>query len=384
MALNFKRAPEILQDMVSYLAASASALTDVNVGSATRSLLEAISVVVAEIHWLQEQLILRFFVATSFGQWLDRRAAEVDVYRVLENPTQRVLTVSHAAGAAVLIPEGHRFKTVQGSEVQVFYEVLAATTLPAGNASVDVPVISVASGAATALPDGVTLEQTGEALAGIDSVVTSTISAAGTDRESDDSLRARTLEAMRRPRGPGSKTDLHGWALEAGAADAVVLPNWDATTAAYALGHATIIVLGPGNTVPSAEVLEAVQDHIDPEPYTEGGGRAAVGARIHVIAPSTVPIDVTVTVEAADGYVEADVLAQVQANVAAVINGLTMKQKVKYAELANAVWDTDGVHDGGNYSYLRLRRDSQDFAPDDIAMGDTEKPVSNSVVASAA
>ncbi len=384
MALNFKRAPQILDDMVSYLAASNSALTDFNIGSATRSLLEVIAVVVAEIHWLQESLILRFFVVTATGQWLDRRADEVGLTRVAERATTRVLEIAHADGAPeVLIPAGKQFRTQPGSSIQVVYEVTSDTTLPAGEAMVEVPVVSTANGAATAIPDGTALAQTGAALAGIDTIITGTVSTAGLDQETDAHLRERVLARMRSPIGPGSKSDLRVWALEVDAVeDAIVLANWDGDAGEYALGHATVMVLGPDHSIPDGSVIAAAQDYLDPSPYTEGGGKAAVGARIHVIGPTAILIDVTVTVTPATGYDPATVRANVQANIEAAINGLGIGETVKLALLGNAVWDTDGVHDGGNYSYLRLRRGTDDFAALDVALAETEKPTADSVVVS--
>lgn len=384
MALNFKRAPLILDDMVAYMAASSSALTDWNIGSATRSLLEVIAVVVAEIHWLQENLILRFFVQTATGQWLDRRAEEVGLARVLPRATTRVLNVAHADGAPlVLIPAGTQFRTQAGSAVQIVYEVTADTTLPGGAATVAVPVISTTEGAATAIPNDTSLDQTGAALAGIDTVVTGAITLTGLDRETDDHLRQRVLARMRTPAGPGSKADLTAWALEVdGVEDAAVRPNWDADLGVPSLGHATVMILGPNHSVPDGALIAAVQNFLDAAPYTEGNGKASVGARIHVVGPTEIPIDVTVTVVAAATYDAATVRANVQTSIAAAIDALNIGATVKTNYVSNAIWDTDGIHDGGNFSYLRIRRDSEAFGDFDVPLTGLEKPKADSVVVS--
>jgi uncharacterized phage protein gp47/JayE len=204
--LNFKSFGQILQEQIDYLASIASPLTDVNVGSATRTLFEAVALVLAEFHYLAQQLTARFYVSSARGQWLDMRASEYGLSRVVASPTLRNLTVAHAAGPAVTIPVGQQFATLPGSAVQVIYQVTQETILPTGSASVAVPVVSTTTGAATAIPDATTLRQQGTALAYIDTIVTAAVTTAGTDRESDDSLRARVLDRLRNP--PGQRRRL--------------------------------------------------------------------------------------------------------------------------------------------------------------------------------
>jgi uncharacterized phage protein gp47/JayE len=148
--VNFKSFGQILQEQIDYLASVVSPLTDVNVGSATRTLLEAVALVLAEYHYLAQQLMARFWVSSASGQWLDMRASEYGLARVQAGPTLRNLTVSHAAGPAVTIPVGQRFATLPGAAVQVVYQVTQEAILGAGSNSIAVAVVSTTSGAATA------------------------------------------------------------------------------------------------------------------------------------------------------------------------------------------------------------------------------------------
>lgn len=379
--MNWKTFSQIVQEQIDYLAGVASPLTDVNIGSATRSLLEAVALVLAELHYLGEQLLSRFFVVTATGQWLDMRASELGLTRVQASPTLRLLTITHGATAplstpAVTIPVGQQFQTLPGAAVQVTYQVTQQTILPAGSATVDVPVVSTTTGAATALPDATVLRQQGTALAYIDSVVTGAVTTAGTDRESDDSLRARVLDRLRNPQGPGSAADLIHWALDApdghvAVASVVRLPRGD--------GSADVLILGAGNSIPTGDEIAAVQAYIN--------DRVAIAADILVRAPTTRSVDVNVTVTAGSGFDAATVRANVATAIATYLNGLAIEQDALIGGVANAVWDTSGVggpnnSDGGNYSGLVMRVSPAAFAASDIAIGAGDKAIAGVITVS--
>jgi uncharacterized phage protein gp47/JayE len=371
--LNWKTFGQILQEQLDYLASVVSPLTDVNIGSATRTLLEAVALVLAELHYLSEQLIARFFVSSAEGQWLDMRAAEYGLARVEASPTLRDLTVSHAAGPAVTIPVGHTFATLPGAAVQVVYQVTQETILGAGSASVDVPAVSTTTGAATAIPDATALRQQGTALAYIDSVVTSTVTTAGTDRESDDSLRARVLDHLRNPAGPGSPADYRRAVLDAFAgtvASVAVIPLWDGP------GTVEVLILGPSNAIPDGDTIADVQDFLD--------GWAPVGADVTVAAPATVEVDVQATVTAGAGFDAATVRANAAAAVAAYLDALGIGEAARFGAVANAIWDTAGVggpggHDGGTFVGLGMRVAPAAFGAADVAVAATSKLVAGTI-----
>lgn len=374
--MNFKAFGTILQEMLDYLAGSASALTDFNVGSATRSLMEAVALVLAELHYLGEQLVSRFFVSTATGQWLDMRAAEYGLYRIQAAPTTRSLSVSHAAGPIVTIPVGQQFATLPGAAVQVIYQVTQAATLAAGAASVGVLVISTTAGAATAIPDATDLRQQGTALAYIDAISTGSILLAGTDRETDDQLRARLLDHMQNPAGPGSAADYERAVLDefAGVIGSVtVIPLWAGP------GTVEVLVLGPSGSIPSGGTIAQVQAFLDTW--------APIGAAVTVSAPGTASVDVTVTVTPAAGFDAATVRANVATAIEAYIDALGIAQDVLIGGVANAIWDTDGVggasgHDGGNYTALLMRVSPAGYAAADIAVGSDFKALAGTVTVS--
>lgn len=371
--MNFKAFGQLLQEMLDYLAGSSSRLTDFNVGSATRSFMEAVALVLAEVHYLGQQLISRFYVSTAMGQWLDLRAAEYGIPRVESSPTTRTLTVSHAAGPAVTIPAGWQAGTPPGAAVGVIYQATQEMVLGAGAGSVDLPAISTTVGAATAIPAGTALRQVGRPLAYVETVATGAFLVAGTDRETDDHLRARVLDRLQHPPGPGSAADYERAVLDAfpGVVESVtVVANWAGP------GTVLVLILGPGNSVPDAGTIADVQVFLD--------GWAPIGAVVTVAAPAVVAVDVRATVTAGAGFEWGAVETAAQLAIRTLLDGLAIGEDVRIAAVGDALWRTAGVGgatggDGGNYTGLQLRVSPAAFAAADLPIADTAKAVSGTL-----
>jgi uncharacterized phage protein gp47/JayE len=268
---------------------------------------------------------------------------------------------------------GQRFATLPGAAVQVVYQVTQATVLGAGSATVEVPAVSTTTGAATAIPDATVLRQQGTALAYIDTILTSTVSIAGTDREGDDALRARVLDRLRNPPGPGSAADYERAVLDAfaGAIGSVhAVPLWAGP------GTVEVLVLGPNNAIPSGGTIADVQDFLD--------GWAPVGADVTVAAPTVVAVDVRATVTIAPGASWGDVEANVHLALASYLDGLGLGEDALLAAEGDAIWRTSGVggsagRDGGNYTALEQRVSPAAYAAVDVAATSTEKIVAGTI-----
>lgn len=375
--MNFKTFGQILREMVDYLAGIASPLTDFSVGSGTRSFFEAIALVLAEIHYIGQQLISRFFVSTTTGQWLDMRAAEYALARVQSTATRRGVIATHGAGSpAVTLPVGQQFQTVPGASVEVVYQVEQDTILPAGAASVSVPVISTTTGSATAIPDGSPLRQVGTPLAYVETLTTAATTTTGTDREADASLQRRILDRLQHPPGPGNASDYEQVVLNhfAGVVESVtVIPLWDGP------GTVLLLILGPNNTLPSVETVAAVQAFVD--------GWAPVGSVATVAAPTAVAVDVRATLTLGTHVSWTDVEAHAHSAVAAYLDTLPTGADALLAAVGDALWRTAGIGgttglDGGNYANLQMRIGVDDFAAVDIVVGDQGKAIGGVVTLS--
>ena len=176
---------------------SRSPLTDINVGSVTRTLSEAIGL---EIKTVYEQINIAYasaFIDTATGKSLDYVVSILDVTRKTAEFAVGLVTFFRAGGITgnISIPAGTRMATKDGKAVFVAAQ---PRTLQDGQVRIDVPVRADIgfAGDAGLVPAGQISEMT-QPVAGIDHIsnLDPTIRAAAD--ETDDELRLRAKAALR-------------------------------------------------------------------------------------------------------------------------------------------------------------------------------------------
>ncbi|WP_324651557.1 baseplate J/gp47 family protein [Georgenia sp. H159] len=176
---------------------SRSPLSDINVGSVTRTLTEAVG---REIATVYEQINLAYlsgFVDTATGSSLDHVVAILGVTRKTAEFAEGLVTFFRAAGVAgnITIPAGTRLTTTAGD---VVFATSQPRTLQDGQVRIDVPVradLGFAGEAGLVAAGAIT--QMSQPVGGIASVsnLDPTIRAAAD--ETDEELRARAKAALR-------------------------------------------------------------------------------------------------------------------------------------------------------------------------------------------
>lgn len=175
---------------------SRSPLSDINVGSVTRTLTEAVG---REIATVYEQINLAYlsgFVDTATGASLDRVVAILDVVRKTAEFAEGLVTFFRATGLEgnITVPTGTRL-TAAGA---VVFVTTQPRTLQRGQVRIDVPVRADVgfAGEAGLVPAGAISEMS-QPVAGIEHVsnLDPTIRAAAD--ETDEELRARAKAALR-------------------------------------------------------------------------------------------------------------------------------------------------------------------------------------------
>jgi Baseplate J-like protein len=167
-------------------------LTDLGVGSVTRTLLETLAREVADAEAQLQVVYDSAFVETATGRSLDkvvgllgidRRPADVPVGKVrLHRRPGTAGLVTIAVGTVLLTREGDRYLTTREA------------TLHDGESSVEIPVAG--EGPATPpVPVGA-LDRPAQALAGVDAVRNDSATYRPTEQETDDALRARARRSF--------------------------------------------------------------------------------------------------------------------------------------------------------------------------------------------
>jgi hypothetical protein len=203
---------------------STSPLTDVNVGSVTRTLSEAIG---REIATVYEQINAAYksgFVDTATGTSLDLVVAILGVHRKTKEFAQGLVTFFRDATStgAITIPEGTVL--VADTKERPQFETTETRTLQPGAARIDVPVRAAEAfkGDVGKVPAG-SINQAVVLLDGIARVSNLDETALGADDESDDELKRRA-KATLRAISKGTQAALEQAVLEE---RAKVLEVWD-------------------------------------------------------------------------------------------------------------------------------------------------------------
>jgi uncharacterized phage protein gp47/JayE len=239
-------------------------------------------------------LALQAMPDTAEIEHLDRWSRIWGVAR--KTATQAAGPVAFAGTDGVTVPAGTTLRRSDGAE----YATLADATIAAGAASAAVE--AAVAGAAGNTDAGVKLSLV-TPIAGVQNQATVAAGgiSAGEDVESDDRLRDRLLERIRKPPQGGAAHDYVAWTLEvAGATRAWVYPEQ--------LGAGTVEVLfvmddKPGTIIPDAGEVADVQAHID--------ARRPVTAAVTVAPPTAVPLNLTIRLVPASQAVKDAVAAAI-------------------------------------------------------------------------
>ncbi|KGE77404.1 baseplate J/gp47 family protein [Halomonas salina] len=222
--------------------------------------------------WLAKQLI----IDTAEEEWLERWASIWGIRRQGAVAAAGEILLTGTAGAQLL--EGAELEHDSGVIV-----TLDVTVTLDGQGEATAAVTASEAGADGNLAAGETLRLVraasgidGEAMVGAEGLT------GGADREDDERLRARLLDRIQRQPHGGNEADYVAWALEA---HPDVTRAW-VTPHQPDVGEVTVrfVCDDLADIIPTVEVVDAVQAHIDEErPVTARG--------FYAIAPDAAPLD---------------------------------------------------------------------------------------------
>lgn len=176
---------------------SRSPLTDINVGSVTRTLSEAVS---REITTVYEQINLAYlsaFIDTATGRSLELVVSILGITRKTKEFAVGLETFFREAGAVgnITIPEGTLLATTKGDKL---FETTQPRTLQQGQVRIDAPIRATADfkDEKGQVPAGA-ISQLLQPIVGITRVTNFDATFLGADDETDEELRLRAKAALR-------------------------------------------------------------------------------------------------------------------------------------------------------------------------------------------
>lgn len=257
---------------------------------------DAVSAVVSKIAKLYTDLdgVLELFtITTVYGEYLDLKAAEHGMSRNPATPAKYKFEhegTDPDLGARFFHENGYYFTLMQAEDGTLYLQAEEAGTACNDIHSGDlaVPMVTV---------NGMTSSTFGE------------VYEYGTDQESDEDLRERTMEKIAAPSENGNRGHYKTWCESVtGVGQARIFPLWNGDNTIKA------VLVSPLGLPVSPEVVKAVQEYIDPNDLGMtaevngkvynvgdglGNGVANVGAHFTAAAAGSKTIDVSFQVELA-------------------------------------------------------------------------------------
>ncbi len=321
---------------------ASATLLNFSVGSVLRAVSEAAAGVVLWLQAMILQVLTLTRASTSAGADLDSWMADFAFARLPANPAAGLVTFSRFTPTqAALIPSGATVRTGDNSQS---YSVAASPahpawsatlngyTLPAGTASVTLPVAALVPGSAgNAQANTVTVITS--AIPGVDTATNASAFITGTDAESDSAFRARFvlyLASLSKATKAAIGAAILG--IQQGL-QYTILENVD-PSGATSYGFLTATV-DDGTGSPSASLIAAAGAAIE--------AVRPVGSRYAVFGPTVVPVTISLTVTNSPGTDHATVAGAVGTALSQSVNSLPLGVGLPYTLLPAIAYSVDGV-----------------------------------------
>lgn len=112
------------------------------------------------------------------------------------------------------------------------------------------------------------------------------------DKETDDAFYNRYLEYVRKPHTSGNVWDYEEWIEDIeGVGSVKVFPLRDKNLQ-YKRGNVACVIVNSNNEPANDELIQTVQNIICPDETGDKEGKAPIGASVHIITPSAIPVSI--------------------------------------------------------------------------------------------
>lgn len=267
------------------------------------------------------------FANTAYGEFLDRRASELGVYRKESVKSKGFVTVKGVEGT--VIAKGQRFST--DTAIPIYFVSLEDVVIGSGG-TIKVAIEAEEAGASGNVAANTIILTVGN-ITGVTNVTNELATDGGADEESDSSLYARYNERIATPSASGNAAEYRKWAKEVnGVADAKVYPLWNGS------GTVKVIVLDSNYSAPTPQLKKEVEAYIE--------SQRPVGAEVTVAGAVEVPINITIKATLTSYGVSESVKASIQKGLTAYFSSLAFKDAlVRYTQIQRVILDVSEIVD---------------------------------------
>lgn len=184
-------------------------------------------------------------------------------------------------------------------------------------------------------------------ITGISKVTNVKATEGGYDEETDSSLIERYYDRLRNPINGVNANQYIEWAESVdGVGGAKCIPIWKG------INTVKVVIIGSDFKPATANIVKAVQDHIDPNKNGDGTGEAPIGAVTTVVSATTKTINISLRLTVNNGVKVDDVKANIKKLLERYITSIGFKESyVSRAKIGQQILSVNGVKD---YDDLKL------------------------------
>jgi len=249
------------------------------------------------------------------------------------------------------IKAGDIFSTEAGTQFQSLQTVKVAEGDTFEVECTEVGTVgNVAQGAITVIPT---------TLQGIVSVTNEVEFTNGYDAETKAALLERYYEDIQTPIVSGNIYHYKKWAMECTGVGAVkVKPLWNGANTVK------VVILDSNSEIPSEDLVETVQEYIDPKDnWGCGAGQAPIGAYCTVTAPDELKLDISFSLSLSSGYTLDGVKSDIQTGIETYLKSCALTADyISYQKIGAIILGVDGVVD---YDNLTINSETKNVAIQD-------------------
>ena len=311
----------ILDDMLSKI----SDEFDKSEGSFFYDLFKPVADKLEETYKLTESIKDKGFIDTTYGEFLDRKVAEVGLERKEASKSFGIATITGEAGAEIR-------KGMQVASDNLFFRILEDKLIPASK-EVDIKVECETYGAIGNIPIGA-IKTFPVTLQGLTSVTNKNPLEGGYDAENDEKLKERYYMKVRTPATSGNIYNYLNWSNEVdGVGGTKVLPLWNGN------GTVKVVIINSNSLAAEKELIEKVKENIEI--------KRPVGATVTVESATVKDINVSVDlIVDTKNYDEALVKNDVKKAIDDYIKSQAFKSNyISYARIGSTIFNVNGVAD---------------------------------------
>ena len=360
MALQLYQFNQIVTNIATAMQDSAKVALNYTVGSVLRAIAEATAGVALWLQAIILEVLTLTRAATSKGADLDSFFADFGFFRLPANYATGQVTFSRfTATQQALVPVGAKVQTSDGT--QAFAVVLDSTNaaysatlggyiLPAGTASIAVPVkASVAGSGGNVQAASIAVLTT--SIPGVDTAANASGFINGVDAELDPAFRSRfVLYLASLSRATKTAVNYAVTSIQQGVVDTITEnQNYDGSTN---MGF-FFVVVDDGSGIPPTGLLTNAANAVE--------AVRPLCSRYGVFPPAVLIANVSMTLVTTVGYTHGAVVAAVAAALQNFINGLPLATSLPYTQIASVVYAVPGV---SNATSILLNSATADLVAD--------------------